>query len=625
MSFRARLTSFFIVIVVLPMIAVAVLVFRLISDSQHGKADARASGVIGVATNLYQAESSAASGDARAIAHALSSQIAAGRISPKAIRATTATLAGQSGLARVVVKSRAHVLADVGSATAIAPGAATVRGRHLTVLASELTAGEYVRQLTVPGVGVAVRAGSRPLAAAGMPAGIQSLPASGSVTIHGVGYRALSQRLPGFGPGLTQITALASVSATGGSLASSRLLALVFIAAFLLLAFAFSILASRGLQGQVSRFLLAARRLAGGDFSSPIRIEGRDEFAALGQEFNNMSSQLEQRLDELSQERVRLREAIRRIGQTFASNLDRPALLDLALKTAIDAVRGTGGRISARPGHDQPLAETIRHGSLDRAEPVLQEAEQTVLEAGDIGESQAGDCYVISVPMGTPESGGYIHGLITVVRPDEPFSDDDRELLRSLAAQATLALENVDLHVQVSRQAITDELTGLANHGRFQDLLGAEIEEVRRYHHSLGLIMLDIDNFKAVNDTYGHQQGDIVLRRVARVLAENSREVDYPARYGGEELAVILPHTDLEGAYAIAERIRTSVEALRIPRIDNQGMLKVTASLGVTSSSHGEKNALIAEADAALYQAKRLGKNRTITAPIQAANVLSGE
>src|SRR5205807_3908405 len=121
-----------------------------------------------------------------------------------------------------------------------------------------------------------------------------------------------------------------------------------------------------------------------------------------------------------------------------------------------------------------------------------------------------------------------------------------------------------------------------------------------RYRYPVGLIMLDIDNFKSINDTYGHQQGDVVLRRVARVLADNSREVDYPARYGGEEMAVILPHTDLEGAYAIAERIRTSIEALRIPRMDKQGILRVTASLGVAASSEGDKNVLIAEADAAL-------------------------
>jgi diguanylate cyclase (GGDEF)-like protein len=137
--------------------------------------------------------------------------------------------------------------------------------------------------------------------------------------------------------------------------------------------------------------------------------------------------------------------------------------------------------------------------------------------------------------------------------------------------------------------------------------------------------MLDIDDFKAINDTYGHQQGDIVLRNVARIVADNSREADYPARYGGEEMALILPHTDVEGTYAIAERIRTAIEALRVPRRDHRGALRITASLGVIASIDGEKDELIAEADAALYEAKRQGKNRTIKAPAGAANVLGAE
>jgi diguanylate cyclase (GGDEF)-like protein len=116
-----------------------------------------------------------------------------------------------------------------------------------------------------------------------------------------------------------------------------------------------------------------------------------------------------------------------------------------------------------------------------------------------------------------------------------------------------------------------------------------------------------------------------VLRRVARVVADNSREVDYPARYGGEEMALILPHTDLEGAYAIAERIRTAVEDLRIPRVDQQGTLRITASVGVAASTEGDKDGLIADADAALYKAKREGKNRTVRAPVGAANVLGAE
>ena len=90
----------------------------------------------------------------------------------------------------------------------------------------------------------------------------------------------------------------------------------------------------------------------------------------------------------------------------------------------------------------------------------------------------------------------------------------------------------------------------------------------------MGLIMLDIDNFKRVNDTYGHMQGDLVLREVAAVLRENSREIDEPARYGGEEMAVALPGTDLEGAYLFAERVRRSIESLDLPLIDGEGSLR---------------------------------------------------
>jgi diguanylate cyclase (GGDEF)-like protein len=248
-------------------------------------------------------------------------------------------------------------------------------------------------------------------------------------------------------------------------------------------------------------------------------------------------------------------------------------------------------------------------------------AEQAALQNGGLGEEAVGGVSVAAVALGPPEPSGGAHGLMTVARRGRPFTDDDREVLRSLAAETALALENIELHFQVRRQAVTDELTGLANHGRFQELLNAEIEQVRRYHHPIGLIMLDIDDFKAVNDTYGHPQGDAVLRQVAHILRENSRDADSPARYGGEELSLILPHTDLEGAYAIAERIRTAVAGLRVARTDGNGVLRVTASIGVTASTAGHKDALIADADGALYEAKRRGKNCTVAARARVADV----
>ena len=134
----------------------------------------------------------------------------------------------------------------------------------------------------------------------------------------------------------------------------------------------------------------------------------------------------------------------------------------------------------------------------------------------------------------------------------------------------------------------------------------------------MGLIMLDIDNFKRVNDTYGHMQGDLVLREVARVLRENSREIDEPARYGGEEMAVALPATDLEGAYLFAERVRHSIEALDAAADRRRGLPAGDRLFGAAAlppdQEKADKDTLVAAADAALYRAKRSGKNRTVRA-----------
>jgi diguanylate cyclase (GGDEF)-like protein len=624
MSFRSRLTTFFVVIVIVPMIAFGFLVFRLINDSTQGKADARANGLATAAASLYTAASADGRFDAQTVARAIA-------LTPqRELRRRLDALTSQAGLARVTVAGGSGVDIDVGDATAIAPGIATLtvrgHGPPLTIMASELTAAQYARQLRGSGVEVVIRQGSQTIGSTlGPGVAVPPLPRHGTVTVAGVGYRSVSQSFSGFDPSGVHVTVLSALSATTVSTGTSRIEAAAFIVAFLVLAFLFSVLASRALQGQLSRFLQAARRLASGDFSDPVPIEGKDEFAELGQEFNSMSGQLSRRLDELSEERARLRDSIRRIRQTFASNLDRPALLELALKTAVDGVQASLGRLSSRARGEQPLEEILRVGSLSGLEDRVYEAERAALRNGAMGESSADEVSVLSVALGPTEARGRPLAVITVGRSGRTFSGDDRELLRSLASQATLALENVELHHQVQRQAVTDELTGLANHGRFQEVLGAEVEQVRRYRYPLSLIMLDIDDFKAVNDAYGHQQGDVVLRHVAQVLRDSSRETDAPARYGGEEMALVLPHTDLEGAYAIAERIRSEIEVLRIRRIDGQGTLRITASLGVAVSSDGEKDSLIADADAALYAAKRDGKNRTMKADISTANVFDGK
>jgi diguanylate cyclase (GGDEF)-like protein len=255
-------------------------------------------------------------------------------------------------------------------------------------------------------------------------------------------------------------------------------------------------------------------------------------------------------------------------------------------------------------------------GDVARYRDAISAAEAAALDAEKVVETEVAEAFALSHPL-RPQEGGRILGMLTVARMAQTFSDGERELFSYLAHQAGVSIENVDLHETVQRQAVTDELTGLFNHRRFQEVMTQEVERAKRFGGGMGLIMLDIDNFKRVNDTYGHMQGDLVLREVARVLRESSREIDEPARYGGEEMAVALPQTDLEGAFLFAERVRGAIESLELPLIEGGGTLRVTASFGAAAlqgQDGADKDALVAAADAALYRAKRSGKNRTVRA-----------
>ena len=242
MSFRARLFIFFVLIVVVPIVAMGVLMFRLINDSQQGKADARAGGLAAAAASVYQAESGLARGDAETLARAL------GPLRGSALTARFSALARQAGLARARLTVGSRTLADEGDRTAIAPGEAMLvqsgARRRMLVTVSELTASQYARELTAPGVAIVVREGRRVLGASLPAAQAASLDDAGKVTVDGRGYRAVGQDFPAFGHTRVTVAVLSALSATSATLAGSRAVAAVLIIAFLLLAFAFSMLAS---------------------------------------------------------------------------------------------------------------------------------------------------------------------------------------------------------------------------------------------------------------------------------------------------------------------------------------------------------------------------------------------
>ena len=214
----------------------------------------------------------------------------------------------------------------------------------------------------------------------------------------------------------------------------------------------------------------------------------------------------------------------------------------------------------------------------------------------------------VVIPLKSKNS---INGLIFLGKKlvDSSYTPDDINFLHQLSRFASIAVENSRLY----RMATLDRMTGLYVHHYFQERLAEEIKRSERNQMPLTLIMADLDNFKRVNDTYGHQSGDIILKDVAKIIHNNIRSFDIAARNGGEEFAVILTDTDIAAANHIAERLRKKVEAAvfsgaAVP-------LKITISIGIAQYNPKEdknKDDLIKKADMALYEAKNSGKNLVV-------------
>ncbi len=205
-------------------------------------------------------------------------------------------------------------------------------------------------------------------------------------------------------------------------------------------------------------------------------------------------------------------------------------------------------------------------------------------------------------------SKGVLNGIIILADRinSKDFTETEKEYLLDIASLAGIAIHNASLY----EMATTDMMTKLKIHHYFHTMLIEEINRANRLSRPLSIIMADIDHFKVLNDTYGHQAGDMVLINVAKIIRENIRQIDVPSRYGGEEFSVILPGTEIHEALVVAERIRQNIEK-SIVLYDNRE-LRATISIGVAQYDQDldkTKTTLIERADKALYMSKRNGRN----------------
>ncbi len=613
MSFRGRLALFFLLIVVIPIAAIALLVVDVTRDSEDGKADAALSTALTTALSHYEADVLEAQAQATELLTDPGVEPALRSGDEAEIERVAAAAGRARGLEYLTITTPdGGEITAIGSSSTVATASvpANVEGSGAYELRASVTGPtEYVEEVAeLTGLEVALVSDGEVVAGPRAAGGVELPPAGdpADVELGGETMRAAAGELPE--PEPTEVVLLTETE-TGGFLDSSPRIALALVA-FVAVALAFIYFVFRTLQGQIGSMLEAARRIGDGDFSGRVPVVGRDEMAGLASEFNRMSDRLEAQIEQLRRQRTELDRSVTRLGEAVASGLDLEAQLAIVAETALGGCAAEYAAIALLDGTVIERPE----GFSGQARVAADAAQKRAGAEGSRVASRRDDGHGLAAPL---VHSGETQGTLAVGRTGEEFDAHERDVFIYLLERAAASVENISEHERVSEQAVTDELTGLANNRAFRETIDREAARAERFKHELSLIILDIDNFKQVNDRYGHLQGDEVLRALGRILESEPRAIDEAARYGGEEFVVALPETGSEGAVELAERIRARLEEEPIESVDDGEPLSVTASFGTATlpASAATVRELFEAADEALYEAKRQGKNRVVTAP----------
>lgn len=355
-----------------------------------------------------------------------------------------------------------------------------------------------------------------------------------------------------------------------------------------------------------------------GDLGRAVEVKSKDEIGSLANSFGLMQASLRDYIGDLEESRTQLLLALSYAGEILGSTSDRARMMKTTAEAARLATGASGIWVELFASNRPPVRSAVSSGvpswffndKMKRQAGML--AEQVAagsITGGEVLEFVHGN-EAIAYPL--------VHerqalGAMVAVFGFGQFSEESRKMLGSLAAQAASAVENVNFVELQELLATTDPMTSLFNFRYLCTCMDKEISKSRRYGHKLSAAILDLDDFKAINDTFGHQAGDELLRAVGEVLTSGVRDSDMVARYGGEEFSVVFPETDKADALMVVEKLRRGIAEISLADYPE---MRITTSIGIAGfpEDGADKTDLLVSADKALYRAKAAGKNRSVTA-----------
>ena len=346
---------------------------------------------------------------------------------------------------------------------------------------------------------------------------------------------------------------------------------------------------------------------------------------------------LKQQTDEL--------DALKKLSINLTSSLDLPDVLDAVVSEAMRLVANTrdihiflyknhklsfGAALDSDGTKNKPWSKPRSNGltySVARSgETMIVEDIQNHPIFQNAPKDWSGS--IIGIPL---KVGDTVVGVMNLSRSTTGgFSNSELRLLSLLSDQAAVAISNASLHQMISHQAYSDTLTGLPNRRALDERLEEEVQSARRNNYSFAVIMMDLDGFKTVNDTYGHSMGDDVLRLVFNQMAHGVRNTDFLARYGGDELTLILSQTDMSSAQIVAEKILEGMKNIKFTFPDGRRLrLGISGGIAIYPVHARMGSDLLRAADAALYQAKKHRRGtfqlaRGLTGPLETYQIEDG-